>query len=139
MLRNISCTIYEANKAVFKLLCDGFILNREDRTQKDLYIELIDFDTPENNIFKVVNQFEIEGVNNQLRIPDGIVFVNGIPVVVLEFKSAVQENTTSLQSVTVEIFRRFSNTMRLLLSVTEQIINMVLSSAHMISSMRGER
>ena len=43
MLRNISGAIYEANKAVFKLLCDGFILNREDRTQKDLYIELIDF------------------------------------------------------------------------------------------------
>ena len=85
-------------KAVFKLLCDGFILNREDRTQKDLYIELIDFDTPENNIFKVVNQFEIEGVNNQLRIPDGIVFVNGIPVVVLEFKSAVQENTTIMDA-----------------------------------------
>ena len=98
MLRNISGTIYEANKAVFKLLCDGFILNREDRTQKDLYIELIDFDTPENNIFKVVNQFEIEGVNNQLRIPDGIVFVNGIPVVVLEFKSAVQENTTIMDA-----------------------------------------
>lgn len=98
MLRNISGTIYEANKAVFKLLCDGFILNREDRTQKDLYIELIDFDTPENNIFKAVNQFEIEGVNNQLRIPDGIVFVNGIPVVVLEFKSAVQENTTIMDA-----------------------------------------
>ena len=42
MMRNISGTIYEANKAVFKLLCDGFILNREDRTQKDLYIELIE-------------------------------------------------------------------------------------------------
>ena len=98
MLRNISGTIYEANKAVFKLLCDGFILNREDRTQKDLYIELIDFDAPENNTFKVVNQFEIEGVNNQLRIPDGIVFVNGIPVVVLEFKSAVKENTTIMDA-----------------------------------------
>ena len=77
MLRNISGTLYEANKAFYKLLCDGFILNREDRTQKDIYIELIDFDTPENNIFKAVNQFEIEGINNQLRIPDGIVFVNG--------------------------------------------------------------
>ena len=53
MLRNVSGTIYEANKAIYKMLCDGFILNREDRTQKDLYIELIDFDTPENNIFKV--------------------------------------------------------------------------------------
>ena len=37
-LRSISGTIYEANKAVYKLLCDGFILNREDRSQKDLYI-----------------------------------------------------------------------------------------------------
>ncbi len=97
-LRNISGTIYEANKAVHKMLCDGFILNREDRTQKDIYIELIDFNTPENNIFKVVNQFEIEGINNQLRIPDGIVFLNGIPVVVLEFKSAVQENTTIMDA-----------------------------------------
>ena len=98
MLRNIGGTIYEANKTVFKLISDGFIFNREDRTQKDLYIELIDFATPENNIFKAVNQFEIEGVNNQLRIPDGIVFVNGIPVVVLEFKSAVKENTTIMDA-----------------------------------------
>lgn len=98
MLRNISGTLYEANKTFYKLLCDGFILNREDRTQKDIYIELIDFDTPENNIFKAVNQFEIEGINNQLRIPDGIVFVNGIPIVVLEFKSAVKENTTIMDA-----------------------------------------
>lgn len=98
MLRNIGGTIYEANKAVFKLISDGFIFNREDRTQKDLYIELIDFTTLENNIFKVVNQFEIEGINNQLRIPDGIVFVNGIPIVVLEFKSAVKENTTIMDA-----------------------------------------
>ena len=98
MLRNISGTIYEANKAVYKMICDGFIFNREDITQKDLYIELIDFDTPENNIFKVVNQFEIEGVNNQIRIPDSIVFVNGIPVVVFEFKSAVKENTTIMDA-----------------------------------------
>ena len=99
-LRNISGTIYEANKAVYKLICDGFILNREDRTQKDIFIELIDFDNSNNNIFKVVNQFEIDGINNQRRIPDGIVFVNGIPVVVLEFKSAVQENTTIMDAYT---------------------------------------
>ena len=100
MLRGISGTIYEANKSVSKMICDGFILNREDRSQKDLFIELIDFDTPENNSFKVVNQFEIEGINNQLRIPDGIVFINGIPVVVLEFKSAVKENTTIMDAYT---------------------------------------
>lgn len=100
MLKNISGTIYEANKTVYKIICDGFIFNREDRTKKDIYIELIDFDTPENNIFKVVNQFEITGINNQMRIPDGIVFINGIPVVVLEFKSAVKENTTIMDAYT---------------------------------------
>ena len=99
-LRNISGTIYEANKAVYKLISDGFILNREDWSQKDIFIELIDFENVDNNIFKVVNQFEIDGVNNQRRIPDGIVFVNGIPVVVLEFKSAVKENTTIMDAYT---------------------------------------
>lgn len=100
MLRNISGTLYEANKAVFKLICDGFIFNREDRTKKDLYIELVDFNTPENNIFKIVNQFEIGYGNNERRIPDGIVFINGIPVVVFEFKSAVKENTTIMDAYT---------------------------------------
>ena len=97
-LRNVAGTIYEANKSVLQMICNGFILNREDRTQKDIFIELVDFETPENNIFKIVNQFEIEGMNKQLRIPDGIIFLNGIPVVVFEFKSAVKENTTIMDA-----------------------------------------
>ena len=88
------------NKAVYKMISDGFILNREDRTQKDIFIELIDFDNIENNIFKIVNQVEIEGVNNQTRIPDGILYLNGIPVVVFEFKSAVRENATLMDAYT---------------------------------------
>lgn len=94
MLKNISGSLYDVNKEVCKMLSDGFKFIREDRTQKDIYINLIDFDTPENNIFKIVNQFEIIGNDNQMRIPDSIVFVNGIPVVVFEFKSAKKENTT---------------------------------------------
>lgn len=99
-LRNISGTIYEANKEVYRIICNGFTLTREDRTQKDIHIRLVDFENPGNNIFKIVNQFEIDGINNQRRIPDGIVFVNGIPVVVLEFKSAVKENTTIMDAYT---------------------------------------
>ncbi|MDE6034821.1 MAG: type I restriction endonuclease subunit R [Ruminococcus sp.] len=93
-LRSISGTLYEANKTFYKMLCDGFILNREDNAQKDLFINLVDFESPDNNIFRIVNQFEIKGLNNQVRIPDAIVFVNGLPVVVFEFKSAVREDTT---------------------------------------------
>ena len=96
-LRSASGTVYEANKTVFKMICDGFIFNREDRSQKDLYIQLIDFDMPDNNVFKIVNQVEIQG-RDQLRIPDGIVYVNGLPLVVLEFKTAVQENTTIMDA-----------------------------------------
>ena len=99
-LRNISGTIYEANKEVYRIICNGFTLTREDRTQKDIHIRLVDFENPGNNIFKIVNQFEIDGINNQRRIPDGIVFVNGIPVVVLEFKSAVKENMTIMDAYT---------------------------------------
>ncbi|GHU57004.1 DEAD/DEAH box helicase [Clostridia bacterium] len=95
-LRAISGTVYEVNKAAFRLISDGFILNRDDRTQKDFFIELIDFSIPENNIFKIVNQVEISGYER--RIPDGIVYVNGLPIVVLEFKSASKENTTILDA-----------------------------------------
>lgn len=94
MLKSVSGTLYEANKTFMKMLCDGFIFNREDRTQKDIFIELVDFNEPDKNTFKIINQMEIDGINNQKRIPDGVVYVNGLPLVVFEFKSAVKENTT---------------------------------------------
>lgn len=97
MLRSVSGNVYEVNKTVFKMICDGFIFNRKDRSQKDLFIQLIDFDNPEYNIFKIVNQVEIQE-RDQLRIPDGIVYVNGLPLVVLEFKTAAQENTTIMDA-----------------------------------------
>jgi type I restriction enzyme R subunit len=99
-LRAVSGTLYEVNKTVFHLIADGFVFNREDRTQKDIFIEFIDYDDIDNNIFKVVNQLEIEGYNYQIRIPDGIVYINGLPLVVLEFKTAIQENTTIMDAYT---------------------------------------
>ena len=102
-LHAVSGTLYEDNKQIMEKIADGFIFNREDRSKKDLFIELLDYETDVNknqNIYKIVNQLEIEGYNNQVRIPDGIVFVNGIPLVVLEFKSAVKENTTIMDAFT---------------------------------------
>jgi type I restriction enzyme R subunit len=46
----------------------------------------------DNNIYKFVNQLEIVG--SEKRIPDGIVYINGLPLVVFEFKSAVREEAT---------------------------------------------
>lgn len=96
-LRSYSGSLYDANKSFMNMLTDGFILKREEHDKKDIYISLLDYEEPQNNKFKIVNQVEIQGYE-QLRIPDGIVYVNGLPLVVLEFKSAVNENTTILDA-----------------------------------------
>ena len=87
-----SSTLYDSNKTILKLIADGFPLKREDRSQKDLFIQLIDYQTPENNTFKIINQLEIQGYEK--RIPDAIIYINGLPLIVFEFKSAVRENAT---------------------------------------------
>lgn len=108
--------LYESNKSIMKLLADGFVFKREDPKAKDLWIYLIDYptkqiqvdmeqvqqlnvaaDAPPSygediNTYKIVNQLEIEGYEK--RIPDAILYVNGLPVVVLEFKSAIREQAT---------------------------------------------
>lgn len=84
--------LYDSNKTIMKMISEGFVFKREDRSKKDLFIQLLDFETPENNLFKIVNQLEIQGYER--RIPDAIVYVNGLPLVVLEFKSAIKENAT---------------------------------------------
>jgi type I restriction enzyme, R subunit len=84
--------LYGSNKAFMKLVSDGFLLKREDRSQKDLFIHLIDYSTADRNLYKMVNQLEIQGFEK--RIPDGILYINGLPLVVFEFKSAIREEAT---------------------------------------------
>lgn len=81
----------ENNKEFHKLLVEGmdvsFRKGTEIKTEK-AYI--IDFKNPKKNDFLVVNQFTI--IENEERRPDLIIFVNGIPLVVIELKSATDEN-----------------------------------------------
>ena len=84
--------LYESNKIFMKKLSDGFLLKREDRTQKDIFIQFIDYSEADQNIYKIVNQLAIKGY--EMRIPDLILYVNGLPLVVFEFKTAIQEETT---------------------------------------------
>ena len=90
--------LYEQNAQAYRLMTEGFAIKREDASQPDLFVEVIDFDDTERNIFKIVNQLEIKG--KEKRIPDGIVYVNGLPVVVLEFKNAVKVGTTIMNAYT---------------------------------------
>jgi type I restriction enzyme R subunit len=87
-----SSDLYESNKTFMKMVSDGFLLKREDRNQKDIFIQLIDYSEKDNNLYKIVNQLAIKGY--EMRIPDLILYINGLPLVVFEFKTAIQENVT---------------------------------------------
>ncbi|MFV0166720.1 type I restriction endonuclease subunit R [Empedobacter falsenii] len=84
--------LYESNKYICKLLADGLIFKRNDPSKKDLHIRYVDVENIRANSFKIVNQLEIQG--SELRIPDLILYINGIPVVVFEFKTAIEEEIT---------------------------------------------
>lgn len=99
-----SSDLYESNKAFMKKVSDGFLLKREDRNQKDIYIQLIDYSEKDNNTYKIVNQLAIKGY--EMRIPDLIVYINGLPLVVFEFKSAIHENTT-LNNAYIQLTTRY--------------------------------
>ena len=90
--------LYLQNVQTYRLMTEGFTIKREDASLPDLFVEVIDFKDIDKNIFKIVNQLEIKGVEK--RIPDGIVYLNGLPVVVLEFKSAVKVDTTIMNAYT---------------------------------------
>lgn len=60
-------------------------------------IALIDFEHPKNNIFRAVNQFDVEYTNNgqkEIRRPDVLLFVNGIPLCIVELKNPTDVNAT---------------------------------------------
>jgi type I restriction enzyme, R subunit len=99
-----SSDLYESNKAIMKLISDGFALKREDRSQKDIWIYLIDYSEKNNNTYKIVNQLEIIGYHK--RIPDGIIYINGIPLVVFEFKTAINENV-SIHDAYIQLTTRY--------------------------------
>ncbi|MCB0541311.1 MAG: type I restriction endonuclease subunit R, partial [Bacteroidetes bacterium] len=75
-----------------RYLTDG--VDVEMRTESGIRgekISILDYENPENNEFVAINQFTvIEG--NQNKRPDIILFVNGLPLVVIELKNAVDEN-----------------------------------------------
>jgi len=165
--------LYESNKTFCKWLSDGFLLEREDHSQEDLYIQLIDYRNvtqshtqpkmPEQesmpelpmvaepvayydaetkngtesengaetgteteneknpsdvNIYKVVSQRHInheqagnrystsecsENTHREKRIPDAILYINGLPLVVFEFKSAIRGKNATIHNAWLQL------------------------------------
>ncbi|AZI67820.1 type I restriction endonuclease subunit R [Kaistella daneshvariae] len=92
VLRSDSPELFQNNYNFHKYLTDGVEVEfrKGDRIAGDK-VWLVDYDNPHNNEFLVINQFTvIEG--NVNKRPDVILFVNGLPLVVIELKNAADEN-----------------------------------------------
>lgn len=79
----------------YGLMTDG--TNFVNAEQKAYRIFFIDFDNPSNNLFKVVNQLSIEYSNNgknEYRRPDVVLYVNGLPLCIVELKNPVDDKAT---------------------------------------------
>lgn len=94
ILRIASPDVLSNNETFHRLLTEGIpVTKRVDGQVRGDRVFLIDFESPLHNEFLVVNQFTIveNGVNKR---PDIILFVNGLPLVVIELKNATDDKTT---------------------------------------------
>lgn len=85
-------THFDILRNTFVLVRDGFRYTRNsDGTKFD--IKLVDFDKPEKNTFRAVNQLEVGyGNKDDIRIPDVLLYVNGIPLCIFELKNPTKED-----------------------------------------------
>jgi type I restriction enzyme R subunit len=83
-------SLYRSTKDTYSKLLKGYTLNRDDGSS--LFIEFINFNDIDKNIFEVVNQFEFEQF--KLRRPDIVIFINGIPLSIIELKNPTDESVS---------------------------------------------
>lgn len=80
-------SLMEANEQFYNDLVNYFSLPQDvNGTRQSLTVKLFDFDNPRNNSFSVTNQYEMLGDTDKI-IPDLMIFVNGLPLAVIECKS----------------------------------------------------
>ncbi|MDE6491984.1 MAG: type I restriction endonuclease subunit R, partial [Lactobacillus sp.] len=85
---------FERLRNTFLLVRDGFRYVRNTDGKK-FDIKLVNFDTPEDNTYRVVNQLEVGyGMDDKVRIPDVLLYVNGIPLCIFELKNPTKEDAT---------------------------------------------
>lgn len=103
-------TLLEANEAIQKLLFKAQVDVNNITGEQDPVVKLIDFANPENNTFHAINQFRIDTPGNvkQFIIPDIVLFVNGIPLIVVECKKG-GPNCANPMSEAFEQLQRYMN------------------------------
>ncbi|MFA5997545.1 MAG: type I restriction endonuclease subunit R [Candidatus Paceibacterota bacterium] len=97
------------NEDFLKALRDGINLKNATTGKKYDY-KLVDFENPENNQFVVTNQFYFEGDTENIR-PDVMIFLNGLPLVVIEAKSPTASENVSFENG-IEQIKRYEKVAR---------------------------
>ena len=86
-------TLEQNNEKFTKWMQDGLEVSyQQDGEKRTVLMQLISFEQPERNLFKVVNQWSVEEYKKKRC--DMVVMVNGLPLVVVELKSATAENAS---------------------------------------------
>ena len=85
-------SLIQNNRAFHQVLLEGVAVEiKTDDGAKGERVKLIDFHNKDNNDFLIVNQFTVKGTKGNRR-PDVIVFINGLPISVIELKNPADEN-----------------------------------------------
>lgn len=93
--RNYSGELVSNNEEFHRLLTEGVpVTLRLEGEERGDRVWLIDFENPYNNEFIVCNQFTVVE-NNHNKRPDIVLFINGLPLIVIELKNPVDENATA--------------------------------------------
>lgn len=107
LLRQPNRTLLEANEAIQALLFKAQVDVNELTGESDPLVRLIDFRNPENNQFHAINQFRVDtpGCVKAFIIPDIVLFVNGIPLVVVECKKGSETCANPMQEAFMQLQR----------------------------------
>ena len=88
-----AATDYLALRATASLCVNGFVFSRDDLSLPNQHVDYIDFENPHANIFRAVNQLTIRELGVERR-PDILLFVNGIPLCIIELKNPAQRQVS---------------------------------------------
>src|SRR5258708_6562205 len=99
--------LLDANEAVQALLFKAQVDRNELTGEKDPTVRLIDFANPERNSFHAINQFRVDtpGCVKGFIIPDVVLFVNGLPLVVIEAKIGDANTANPMHEAFVQLQR----------------------------------
>src|SRR5581483_5694215 len=107
LVRYPSRTLLEANESVQALFLKAQVDVNEQTGEPDPVVQLIDFSHPERNVFHAINQFRIDtpGCVKSCIIPDIVLFVNGIPLVIVEAKIGDPNTANPIYEAFVQLLR----------------------------------